>query len=377
MTSPSATRSARTSPGATSPSTPWRSRSTPTGCRATVVDPFGGRADLAAGVLRAVGDPGARFREDALRMLRAVRFAATLGFVVEPATRAAIAAEAPLARPRLRGADLRRAGAAARGGAAVDRAAARRGDGPPRRDRPGAGAPARHPTGEDPRRGPLGSHAGGPWTRRRRPWSTASRSRARRRCSTTSASRPPSPTATSSATTRSGRSSRRRGSTGSVRRGRSRRGSPASSATTCSPTTPEWSDAAIRRFIRRVGLADLDELLDLRAADNVGSGLPPNARWPRRAARALPGAGRGPRRARARRPRRRRRRPHAGAGPRARPGAGPAARRAPGARPRRPDAQRARPAPGDRAGARGRGRRRAAAGGTPTGAMRGPAEPRP
>ncbi len=39
---------------------------------------------------------------------------------------------------------------------------------------------------------------------------------------------------------------------------------------------PEWSDAAIRRFIRRVGLADLDELLDLRAADNVGSGLPSN-----------------------------------------------------------------------------------------------------
>ena len=43
-------------------------------------DPFGGRGDLAAGILRAVGDPASRFREDALRMLRAVRFAATLGF---------------------------------------------------------------------------------------------------------------------------------------------------------------------------------------------------------------------------------------------------------------------------------------------------------
>jgi len=62
-----------------------------------LVDPFGGRADLAAGVLRAVGDPRARFREDALRMLRAVRFAATLEFTVEPATRDAIAAEAALA----------------------------------------------------------------------------------------------------------------------------------------------------------------------------------------------------------------------------------------------------------------------------------------
>ncbi len=63
-----------------------------------VHDPFGGRADLAAGILRAVGDPATRFREDALRMLRAVRFAATLGVAVEPGTAAAIAENAPLAR---------------------------------------------------------------------------------------------------------------------------------------------------------------------------------------------------------------------------------------------------------------------------------------
>jgi tRNA nucleotidyltransferase (CCA-adding enzyme) len=62
----------------------------------TLVDPFGGREDLAAGVLRAVGDPGARFREDALRMVRAVRLAATLGFVIEPETLAAMAANATL-----------------------------------------------------------------------------------------------------------------------------------------------------------------------------------------------------------------------------------------------------------------------------------------
>ena len=61
-----------------------------------IVDPFGGRADLAAGVLRAVGDPVRRFTEDALRMLRAVRFSAQLEFSVEPATAAAMARCAPL-----------------------------------------------------------------------------------------------------------------------------------------------------------------------------------------------------------------------------------------------------------------------------------------
>ena len=65
---------------------------------AAIRDPFGGRADLAAGILRAVGDPATRFREDALRMLRAARFAATLGFGIEPRTLAAIAENAALAR---------------------------------------------------------------------------------------------------------------------------------------------------------------------------------------------------------------------------------------------------------------------------------------
>jgi hypothetical protein len=39
---------------------------------------------------------------------------------------------------------------------------------------------------------------------------------------------------------------------------------------------PDWSDAAVRRFIRRVGVRDVEALLDLRAADNVGSGLAPD-----------------------------------------------------------------------------------------------------
>jgi putative nucleotidyltransferase with HDIG domain len=61
-----------------------------------IVDPFHGRGDLERRVLRAVGDPEARFREDALRMLRAVRLAATLDFTLEPATLAAIQANATL-----------------------------------------------------------------------------------------------------------------------------------------------------------------------------------------------------------------------------------------------------------------------------------------
>lgn len=60
-----------------------------------LVDPFGGQDDLKAGVVRAVGDPAARFAEDGLRPLRAVRFAAVLGFALDPATEAAIPATLP------------------------------------------------------------------------------------------------------------------------------------------------------------------------------------------------------------------------------------------------------------------------------------------
>ncbi|WP_181592918.1 CCA tRNA nucleotidyltransferase [Paenibacillus sp. YN15] len=49
-------------------------------------DPFGGKDDLQAGLLRCVGDPAERFREDALRMLRCVRFAAVYGLAVDEAT---------------------------------------------------------------------------------------------------------------------------------------------------------------------------------------------------------------------------------------------------------------------------------------------------
>ncbi len=55
-----------------------------------VIDYVNGRADLGAGVIRAVGDPVRRFEEDHLRMLRAVRFAARLGFIIEAGAMAAI-----------------------------------------------------------------------------------------------------------------------------------------------------------------------------------------------------------------------------------------------------------------------------------------------
>lgn len=59
-----------------------------------VIDHVGGCADLAARVLRAVGDPDQRLAEDHLRALRAVRLAARLGFAIAPDTRAAITVHA-------------------------------------------------------------------------------------------------------------------------------------------------------------------------------------------------------------------------------------------------------------------------------------------
>jgi len=58
-------------------------------------DPFGGQRDLAARVVRAVGDPDQRMREDRLRALRAIRFAARYRFAIEPATLSALYNSAP------------------------------------------------------------------------------------------------------------------------------------------------------------------------------------------------------------------------------------------------------------------------------------------
>ncbi len=61
-------------------------------------DPHGGLVDLDRRLLRAVGNPAQRFGEDALRMIRAVRLATTLGFAIEPRTLAGIETQAELVR---------------------------------------------------------------------------------------------------------------------------------------------------------------------------------------------------------------------------------------------------------------------------------------
>lgn len=64
--------------------------------RGHICDPFGGQADLSRRVLRCVGEPMRRLDEDALRIMRTLRFAAVLGFAIEPDTSAALHRRAPL-----------------------------------------------------------------------------------------------------------------------------------------------------------------------------------------------------------------------------------------------------------------------------------------
>ena len=61
--------------------------------RGTLHDPFGGQADIRRRVLRCVGEPERRFQEDALRILRTLRFSATLGFAIEENTHRALRAQ--------------------------------------------------------------------------------------------------------------------------------------------------------------------------------------------------------------------------------------------------------------------------------------------
>jgi poly(A) polymerase len=110
----SGVRRSRTLRGATSPST----RCTTTPLRQVVVDYHGGIGDVKKRVLRLIGDPVTRYREDPVRIIRAVRFAAKLGFTLEPR---------PRRRSRARRAAGQRAGLAAvrrDGQAAADRSCA-------------------------------------------------------------------------------------------------------------------------------------------------------------------------------------------------------------------------------------------------------------
>jgi len=119
-----------------------------------LLDPYGGGADIAARSIRAVDDPGTRFEEDALRMIRAVRLAATLDFEIEPATRAAIDMHAELVR-HLSGeriaAELEKLLAGPR---ALDRPATDGRHRHPRGRLAGSGRAAWNRPEQDPRRGP-------------------------------------------------------------------------------------------------------------------------------------------------------------------------------------------------------------------------------
>ena len=89
-----------------------------------LLDLYDGRGDIRRRIIRAVGEPRRRFEEDALRMLRAVRFASRLAFAMDPATAVALAACAPLldqvARERV-GTELDGILATGRGGEALER----------------------------------------------------------------------------------------------------------------------------------------------------------------------------------------------------------------------------------------------------------------
>ena len=79
-----------------------------------VIDPFGGQADLKNRLIRAVGEPDCRFAEDGLRILRGLRFAAVLGFEIEPGNGCRPARECPPpAEKSFSGAGEGRAGKAA------------------------------------------------------------------------------------------------------------------------------------------------------------------------------------------------------------------------------------------------------------------------
>jgi tRNA nucleotidyltransferase (CCA-adding enzyme) len=67
-----------------------------TGTTTTITDPYNGQEDLTNKIIRAVGDPALRFKEDALRMMRAIRFAAQLGFQIEEQTLTEITKDASL-----------------------------------------------------------------------------------------------------------------------------------------------------------------------------------------------------------------------------------------------------------------------------------------
>ena len=248
----------------------WGRRAATTRRRPSL-DPFGGLDDLDARVLRAVGEPATRFREDALRMVRAVRLAPTLELHVEPGDAAAIARERAARRAPLRGAVGAELAEAARGAPAVGRAPARGGDWARRRPVARARGPARDPPEQDRRRGPLGPHAA---DRGRRAGGPPGRP-ARRALH--DIGKP--------ATLADGHFHHHDAAGADLARELLRRlRYPRAAAEVVEhlirnhmfTVDPDASDAAIRRFILRIGLDRIDALFALRRADDIGSGLPPD-----------------------------------------------------------------------------------------------------
>ena len=239
---------------------------------ARLVAPVGGAGDVAGRVRRAVGDPATRFQEDALRMVRALRLSATLDFDIEPATLAAIAAEAELVR-HLSGerisAELERLLAAPRPSPALRRLAdTDLLDGISPELAAQRGVPQNKVVGED-----LWDH-----TLRSVDAAPADRPIVRWAALLHDLGKP--------ATLGDG-----------PFRGHEVIGADLTEVLLTrlhAPRAvtervvhlvrqhmftydPDWGDAGVRRFIKRVGHGHLDDLFALREADNVGSGLPPGA----------------------------------------------------------------------------------------------------
>ncbi len=237
-----------------------------------LVDPFDGVADTRARRLRAVGEPAARFREDALRMVRAVRLAAVLDFEIDPPTLAAIRENAALAA-HVSGervsAELRKLLAAARPSIGLrllsaaglldvllPELAAQR------------GIPQNKIEGED-----LFDH-----TLRTVDAAPAGRPVVRLAALLHDVGKP---------TTIDDGPFRRHETIGAdLARGVLDRLHTPRAATErvvhlvrnhMFTYEPEWGDAGVRRFIQRVGTDMIDDVFALREADNLGSGLPVDA----------------------------------------------------------------------------------------------------
>ncbi|HLA15945.1 MAG TPA: HDIG domain-containing protein [Candidatus Limnocylindrales bacterium] len=242
------------------------------GDQPALLDPAGGVADCDRRIIRTVGEPDARFAEDALRMVRAVRLAAELDFTVEPATLEAIGRNAGLA------AHL----SAERVAAELDRMLAA--------PRPSIGLRLMEATGL------LGVLV---------PELAAQRGVAQDKipgddlwdhtCRAVDAGPPDRPIVRLAAllhdigkpaTAADGRFHGHE-SVGAemadvaMRRLRIPRTTAQRVASLIAEHMwnyePAWSDAAVRRFIRKIGIGAIDELFALRAADSVGSGLDPDA----------------------------------------------------------------------------------------------------